>query len=212
MNLFLAATAGAQPRWGTRGLGEEHLQSDYSGEEGEDARAFSHGLPVIGWCCLEDITRTLPCLSCAQAGRAQQVLAVADLATIALEVGTWRGAVRAPTVAAAVQQAQFVWDTPSLCLLAGNNPKHPSVTPKDVLLWVIYVAILGSSSCKAESLCARPPSGPPLSSVMAFLIGPGEAVQAGTLLHSRTLPEPSPGSRPTAPPWHMVIGHPPPGS
>lgn len=40
MGLFLAATAGAQPRWGTRGLGEEHLQSDYSGEEGEDARAL----------------------------------------------------------------------------------------------------------------------------------------------------------------------------
>lgn len=60
-------------------------------KKGEDARAFSHGLPVIGWCCLEDITWTLPCLSCTQAGRAQQVLAVADLATIALEVGTWGG-------------------------------------------------------------------------------------------------------------------------
>ena len=122
--------------------------------------------------------------------------------------GDLGGAVRAPTVAATVQQAQFVWDTLSLCLLAGNNPKHPSVSPKDALLWVIYVASLGSSSCKAESLRALPPSCPPLSAVVAFLIWPGEAVQAGTLLHSRTLPEPSPGSRPTVPPWYMVIGHP----
>lgn len=103
--------------WGTLENGER-FQSDYSSEEGKDARAFIHRLPICHWLMLlwgHRLYRS--CLSCAQAGHAPQVLAVT--ATSALEARTEAGG-----QGTAVPWAQSAWDSLSLCLLSGNNYKY----------------------------------------------------------------------------------------